>query len=67
MLELTKRQLEVLTLASQGLGIKASANHMGLVEDTVKDYRQSVMQKLQALNITHAVAIAMRAGLLEAA
>jgi DNA-binding NarL/FixJ family response regulator len=65
MRELAKRQREVLDLAAQGLGIKASAIKLNLAADTVKGYRQSAMQSLHALNITHAVAIAVRAGLLE--
>lgn len=56
-----QRQLE---LAAQGLTQRAAAELCGLSPYTVSDHRQAACDKLGARNITHAVALAIRQGIL---
>lgn len=61
---LTRRELDVLALASSGLPNKTIADRLGLTLNTVKGYMKSAMSKLHATSRLEAVVIARRADLL---
>lgn len=60
---LTTRQREVLREMTLGFRNKQIAEHLGLSEKTVKMHRGSLLGRLHAVSSTHAVRIAMEAGL----
>jgi len=49
---LTRREVQVARLVSQGLANKAIAEHLGLREGTVKIHLHNIYQKLQVPNRT---------------
>jgi RNA polymerase sigma factor (sigma-70 family) len=61
---LHERELEVLELAALGYSCNLTAQDLYLSSETVKTYRQRVIRKLGARNITHAVAVAFASGVL---
>ena len=61
---LTPREVEVLSLVARGLGNKEIADMLGTAAGTVKAHVQSILSKLGAKDRTHAVAIALRRGIL---
>ena len=61
---LSPREIEVLTLASHGRRTKQIATELGVAQDTVETLLRRASRKLDASSRTHAVAIAMRLGLL---
>ena len=61
---LSQRELEVLELISDGYLNKQIANKLGLSAETVKSHVGALLKKLGANSRTHAVAIALRDGLL---
>jgi RNA polymerase sigma factor (sigma-70 family) len=62
---LTKKELKVLRLAAEGASIDETAKRLRKGRDTVKTQRHSVITKLNARNMTNAVAIAYARGLLK--
>jgi two-component system, NarL family, response regulator YdfI len=60
---LTNRELEVLTLLSQGISNKAIAKQLMLSEHTIKFHIGAIFDKLQASSRTEAVSIGIRRGL----
>lgn len=54
---LSRRELEVVRHAARGLTAAETAAKMFVSVETVKSHRRSVIQKAQARNMTHAVAI----------
>jgi len=62
---LTVRELELLRFLAEGYTNKEIARVMVLAEDTIKKAVQSLIAKLEATDRTHAVGIALRAGLIE--
>ena len=62
---LTTRELEVLRLIRDGHRYKQISDKLGIAETTVSFHIQNLVQKLGANDKTHAVAIAIRRGLLE--
>jgi DNA-binding NarL/FixJ family response regulator len=62
---LTPRELEVLTLAAQGLAGGMIAEQLSISPATVKTHLSHVYAKLESDNRTAAVAYALRAGLIE--
>ena len=62
--DLTPRELDVLRWAAAGLTARQTAIRLAKGVETVKSQRASVLGKLGARNFTHAVAIAIRRGLL---
>lgn len=62
---LSQRELEVLRCVAQGMSNKVVAVHLGIAEETVKAHMKNIMGKLSARDRTHAVAIAIKRGLLE--
>jgi DNA-binding NarL/FixJ family response regulator len=61
---LTGRETEVLALVASGLGNKEIASRLGTASGTIKIHVQNVLEKLGASGRTHAVAIAIRRGIL---
>lgn len=59
---LTRREVDVLTLAAEGLSNHAIGRRLGLQMNTVKNYLRAVHRKLGATSRTEAVMIAARAG-----
>jgi DNA-binding CsgD family transcriptional regulator len=62
--QLTQRELQVLALISGGSTTQQIADRLGISIKTVENRRQSLFTKLGVQNQSHAVAVAMRAGLL---
>ena len=61
---LTDRELQVLALISRGMTTMEIAARLGLSAKTIESRRQSLFAKLKVQNQAHAVAVAMRGGLL---
>lgn len=60
---LSRRELEVLALSSSGRRTKQIAGHLGIAEETVETLLTRAARKLGARTRTHAVAVAVRRGL----
>lgn len=60
----TPREVEVLTHMAEGLTMKEIAEKLYISEFTVRDHITSITKKLGAKNKTHAVASAMRLGII---
>lgn len=63
-LGLSPREVDVLCLLAEGLGTAEVAGKLCFSERTIKSDLTSVIRRLEARNRAHAVAVAMRAGLL---
>jgi len=63
---LTPREIDVLTLAARGNSNKQIARHLGISDETVKSYMRTLFAKLGAADRTHAVALALRDGIISA-
>lgn len=63
-IELTDRELSVLTLLADGYDNKKMGEFLHLSEHTIRDYISSLMLKLKAKNRTQVVSSAFRLGLL---
>lgn len=61
---LSLRESQVLRLAAEGLSARESADYLVLGVETVKSYRGMLILKFGAKNMTHAVARALRAGMI---
>jgi two-component system NarL family response regulator len=61
---LSEREIEVLTLISQGKSNKEVGHMLHVTEDTIKMHVKSILQKLQAQDRTQAVVIAIKRGFL---
>ena len=59
------RQQQVAQLLAHGLSRQQIADEMGVTLETVKSHLKWVKLNLDANNTTHAVAIALRAGLID--
>ncbi len=63
--KLTSRQRQILQLIANGGSTTAAARELGLSEETVKTHTKNALNRLNARNRTHAVAIALRESLIE--
>ena len=63
--QLTQRELEVLSLMADGLFNREISRQLWLAEETVKSHVHHVLTKLAARSRAHAVAIAIRSGLID--
>ncbi len=61
---LTQRELQVLALISGGLTTAQIATRIGISPKTVENRRQSLFAKLGVQNQSHAIAVAIRTGVL---
>lgn len=62
--ELSPREREALTLLSIGQSRAEVADKIGISENTLRAYIDSARHKLGAMNVTHAVALAMARGVI---
>jgi len=62
---LTAREIDVLSLVSDGYSNRRVALQLGIHEETVKGYMKNVLAKLGASDRTHAVTLAMRRGIIQ--
>jgi DNA-binding NarL/FixJ family response regulator len=62
---LTPRETDVLRLVAEGNANKAIGARLSLTEETVKSHIRSILGKLGANDRTHAVAIALKRGIIE--
>jgi DNA-binding CsgD family transcriptional regulator len=62
---LSRRELEVLRDMANGYTLDQTARRQRRAADTVKAQRSSVLLKLHARNASHAVALALRDGILQ--
>jgi DNA-binding CsgD family transcriptional regulator len=58
------REIQVLAAAAEGLCAEETGRRLRISAWTVKDYRRMAIASLGARNTTHAVALALRRGLL---
>lgn len=59
---LTEREVSVLSLVADGYSNKLVAARLGITERTVKNHLSTIMDKLHAMDRTHAVVTAVRLG-----
>ena len=62
---LTPREVDVLRLVAKGNANKGVAAQLSLTEETVKSHIRNILSKLQASDRTHAVAIAVKRGIID--
>ena len=62
---LSDREIEVLREVSSGNANKIIADHLEISEETVKAHMRKILSKLGANDRTHAVAIALKRGIIE--
>ena len=62
---LTRREIEVLQWIASGNPNKLVADKLSVTEDTIKMHVKSILSKLGANDRTHAVAIAVKRGIME--
>lgn len=63
-LNISSRELDVLKLIAQGKSNKEIASRLGIVEGTVKAHLARIFAKLGAVDRAHAIAFAIRRGLI---
>ena len=64
-LELSVRERQILEGAANGETVKVTADRLGLQGTTIDGYTKVLREKLGAITKSHAVAIALRKGLIE--
>jgi DNA-binding NarL/FixJ family response regulator len=62
---LSRREVQVLELVAAGNANKLVANQLGITEDTAKAHMKKILLKLDARDRTHAVAIAIKRGIVD--
>jgi DNA-binding NarL/FixJ family response regulator len=62
---LNERELSILALVAKGRANKEVARNLAISEDTVKAYMRTIFRKLDAVDRTQAVTIALRRGVIE--
>jgi DNA-binding CsgD family transcriptional regulator len=62
--KVTRRELEVLELVSEGLSTREISRRLWITEETVKTHVRRMHNRLAARTRAHAVAIAFRKGIL---
>jgi len=62
---LTRRQREVLQLLADGLSTQGAAKRLGVSAETVRTHTKATIRRLEARDRAHAVAIALRSGLID--
>ena len=63
-IHITKREIEILSLAAMGVGNRVIAKKLGVGENTVRNHIYNVTQKLRANNRAHAVVVAIENGII---
>jgi two-component system, NarL family, response regulator len=62
---LSEREIEVLRLVASGHSNKRVAGALSISEDTAKGHMKSILDKLGALDRTHAVTLGLRRGIIQ--
>jgi DNA-binding NarL/FixJ family response regulator len=62
---LSEREIEVLRQLASGNSNKMIADNLGLSEETIKAHMRNILSKLGANDRTHALAIALKRGIIE--
>ncbi|MGB0050143.1 MAG: LuxR C-terminal-related transcriptional regulator, partial [Terriglobales bacterium] len=62
---LSEREIGVLRQLASGNSNKMIADNLGLSEETIKAHMRSILSKLGANDRTHALAIALKRGIIE--
>jgi DNA-binding CsgD family transcriptional regulator len=62
--ELSRREREILSLLSHGCELSHAAEALGIGYETARTHKRRARFKLRAKNTTHAVATALRKGLI---
>jgi len=62
---LTEREIDVLRQVASGNANKIVADHLEITEETVKAHMRKILSKLGANDRTHAVAIAVKRGIID--
>jgi two-component system, NarL family, response regulator len=62
---LTRRQRQILQLYADGQSTARVAKSLGLSTETVRTHTKAILPRLRARDRTHAVALALRSGLIE--
>jgi len=62
---LTEREIDVLRQVASGNANKMIADNLEISEETVKAHMRKILSKLGANDRTHAVAIALKRGIIE--
>lgn len=60
----TKRELEILTLISDGNSSKQIANHLAVTEATVKAHRKNILKKAEGKNIVQIIKESIKVGII---
>jgi LuxR family transcriptional regulator len=60
-----KREIEILRLAAQGYHINQIADELEFSYHTIKNMRHEILQKIYAKNMNHAIALAIKYGLID--
>ena len=63
--DLSKREIEVLQLLADGKSNKQAADMLNVCKSTIDTHNAHIQKKLQACNMKHAVAMAIRNGLIK--
>lgn len=63
-LPLSKRELEILTLLSDGLSKNKISAHLGISPSTVASHAKNIYHKLRVVNVAGALGVAFRSGIL---
>jgi DNA-binding NarL/FixJ family response regulator len=63
--QLSAREIEVLSLVSNGKSNKLVANQLSITEETVKAHMKNILSKLEAKDRTHAVTVALKRGIIQ--
>jgi DNA-binding CsgD family transcriptional regulator len=63
---LTSREIDVLHLIGDGRTTRQMSDRLGISQKTVENHKQRIFDKLGVQNQGHAIAIAMRRGLIDA-
>jgi len=61
---ISPREMEVAKAASEGLSLKATADRMGISKATVQNYRAHIFGKLGCKNISEAIALLIKGGMI---
>lgn len=62
--KLSPREIEIVQAAAGGASIKKTAEELGITKATVQNHRRRIIWKLSCGNITNAVALLIRGGII---
>jgi len=62
---LTQREMACLAFASNGKSVKETASLLGISYATVRQYRKNIFRKLNCENMTRAIIVGIKHGLID--